>query len=122
MAHPGADDLINEILLDADDQPLALSLGIATDGARSETPTVRSQRLSPRELEVLSLVAGGMSNNAIARHLYISEATVKVHLRHIFEKLGVRSRTQAALHPAARRARYATSDTRSATSANRRPF
>jgi len=53
--------------------------------------------LSPREQEVLSLVALGMSNREIARHLYISNATTKVHVSHILAKLGVRSRTEAAL-------------------------
>jgi DNA-binding NarL/FixJ family response regulator len=61
-------------------------------------------------VEVLALVATGLGNAAIAQKLYISEATVKVHMRHIFEKLGVNSRTQAALHPAARKAYYATSE------------
>ena len=53
--------------------------------------------LSPREREVLLLVSRGKSNHEIARLLFISQATVKVHIRHIFEKLGVRTRTEAAL-------------------------
>jgi DNA-binding NarL/FixJ family response regulator len=53
--------------------------------------------LSPRESEVLDLVARGFSNRRIAADLFISEATVKVHIRHIFEKLGVNTRTEAAL-------------------------
>lgn len=53
--------------------------------------------LSPRETEVLGLVARGFSNRRIAAELFISEATVKVHIRHIFEKLGVNTRTEAAL-------------------------
>jgi DNA-binding NarL/FixJ family response regulator len=53
--------------------------------------------LSPREKEVLSLVAQGLSNAAIGRELFISPVTVKVHVRHIFEKLGVKSRAAAAL-------------------------
>lgn len=53
--------------------------------------------LSPREKEVLSLLAQGMSNSEIGRALFISPVTVKVHVRHIFEKLGVRSRAAAAL-------------------------
>jgi DNA-binding NarL/FixJ family response regulator len=51
--------------------------------------------LSPRELDVLTWVARGASNKEIAQHLHISEATVKSHLLHIFEKLGVNDRTQA---------------------------
>jgi LuxR family transcriptional regulator, maltose regulon positive regulatory protein len=53
--------------------------------------------LSPRESEVLGFVARGFSNRRIAAELFISEATVKVHVRHIFEKLGVNTRTEAAL-------------------------
>jgi ATP/maltotriose-dependent transcriptional regulator MalT len=53
--------------------------------------------LSKREAEVLELVRAGLSNEQIAKTLWISATTVKVHLRHIFEKLGVRSRTEAAL-------------------------
>lgn len=51
--------------------------------------------LSPRELEVLELVGSGLANRAIARQLFISEATVKSHLVHIFTKLDVDSRTGA---------------------------
>jgi DNA-binding NarL/FixJ family response regulator len=53
------------------------------------------QALSPRELEVLALVARGTSNKLIARDLRISETTVKTHLLHIFTKLGVDDRTAA---------------------------
>jgi ATP/maltotriose-dependent transcriptional regulator MalT len=53
--------------------------------------------LSKREQEVLRLVAGGMTNPEIAGELFIAEATVKVHVHHILEKLGVPSRTAAAL-------------------------
>lgn len=55
------------------------------------------QSLSRREVEVIRLVAEGMSNKAIAERLSISEKTVTTHLNHIFEKLGVESRLQAAL-------------------------
>jgi len=51
--------------------------------------------LSARELEVLALVARGVSNKIIAKDLRISEATVKTHLIHIFAKLGVDDRTAA---------------------------
>jgi len=53
------------------------------------------ENLSVRELEVLSLVARGLSNKEIARRLKISEATVKTHLLHAFSKLGVDDRTAA---------------------------
>ena len=53
------------------------------------------QALSPREMEVLGLVADGRPNKDIARRLFISETTVKTHLVHIFTKLGVDDRTAA---------------------------
>ena len=52
-------------------------------------------RLSARELQVLRLVAAGESNPQIGRSLFIGEATVKTHLLHVFEKLGVSDRTRA---------------------------
>ena len=51
--------------------------------------------LSPRELEVLALVADGLSNRAIGERLFVGEATVKTHLLHAFAKLGVDDRTRA---------------------------
>jgi DNA-binding NarL/FixJ family response regulator len=53
--------------------------------------------LSPRELEVLRLVAQGLANKQIGRSLGISERTVKVHLGNVFRRIGVRDRTSAAL-------------------------
>ena len=55
----------------------------------------RAITLSPRETEVLGLVAQGMSNPAIAKRLFLGEATVKTHLLHAFEKLDVSDRTRA---------------------------
>jgi len=51
--------------------------------------------LSQRELDVLRLVAGGATNREVARKLFISEATVKTHLLHLYDKLGVRDRAAA---------------------------
>jgi len=56
---------------------------------------VPTPRLSVRELDVLRLVAAGQSNPQIGRSLFIGEATVKTHLLHVFEKLGVDDRTRA---------------------------
>jgi len=53
------------------------------------------EALTAREIDVLRLVAGGNRNRDIAERLYISEETVKVHVKHIMEKLGASDRTQA---------------------------
>lgn len=52
-------------------------------------------QLTPRELSTLRLIADGRSNKEIASELHISERTVKTHLGHLFDKLGVTSRTEA---------------------------
>jgi len=64
---------------------------------RRKTKTLRSTPLTDREAEVLDLLRQGMSNREIAQTLWIAHSTAKVHVRHIFEKLGVRSRTEAAI-------------------------
>jgi DNA-binding NarL/FixJ family response regulator len=53
------------------------------------------ENLTPRELEVLREVAGGHRNREIGERLHITEETVKVHVKHIMEKLGARDRTEA---------------------------
>jgi DNA-binding NarL/FixJ family response regulator len=53
--------------------------------------------LTPRETEVLKLIAEGMANHEISKALHISVGTVKGHVRHILEKLYVNDRTQAAV-------------------------
>ncbi|MFC5953817.1 response regulator [Streptomyces pratens] len=62
---------------------------------RAPAAEPRSAPLSAREREVLALVARGTSNREIARELFISEATVKTHLTHLYAKLGVRDRAAA---------------------------
>ena len=59
---------------------------------------VLSPKLTSRELEVLKLVAQGMSNKEIAAELYISENTVKNHVRNILEKLHLHSRMEAVVY------------------------
>ena len=66
-----------------------LRIRIRTAGAAGE------HLLTPREAEVFELLRSGLSNKAIAQALVISQATVKVHLRHIYEKFGVRTRAEA---------------------------
>jgi len=64
--------------------------------SRVRTPDVTVEEpLSARELEVLELVAAGNTNREAAARLFISEATVKTHLLHIYEKLGVSDRAAA---------------------------
>lgn len=53
--------------------------------------------LTPRELEILSLIVAGLANKEIAYRLEISDRTVQFHIRSIFEKTGARSRTEAAV-------------------------
>ena len=67
------------------------------------TPELRGlseamQSLSPREREILALIARGDSNKLIARELDIAETTVKIHVQHILRKLGLSSRVQAAVY------------------------
>jgi two-component system NarL family response regulator len=62
---------------------------------RNEAPAEGAGSLSRRELEVLTLVAQGLNNRAIAEALFISENTVKNHIRNIHEKLQVHSRMEA---------------------------
>jgi len=56
---------------------------------------VESLGLTPRELEILALIAEGLSNREIAERVHVSENTVKTHSSRVFDKLGARRRTQA---------------------------
>lgn len=84
-------DFFEAVLRRARDVDLARDWGIAVQ------PLPRDHRapLTPRETEVINLVAAGLSNKEAAKSLFVTEATIKVHLRHIYEKLGVRGRTEA---------------------------
>jgi two-component system NarL family response regulator len=63
-----------------------------------ERPQMPVPRLTERELEVLKLVARGMANRDIAKELFISENTVKNHVRNILEKLQLHSRMEAVVY------------------------
>jgi len=56
--------------------------------------------LSPREQEILVLIAAGASNKEAARQLHVAESTVKIHVQHILRKLGLATRVQAAVYAA----------------------
>src|SRR5215208_3183223 len=70
----------------------------ATQAIRAELPEVEIVALTERETEVLKHLARGKSNRQIASELFVEEKTVKAHVSSILRKLGVQSRTQAALH------------------------
>jgi DNA-binding NarL/FixJ family response regulator len=82
-------ELIKRLVRESD----KLTQPLPTQDRRAATPPVED--LTPRELEVLGLLAQGKTNPVIAEELVISRATVKVHVERIIRKLGVSDRTQA---------------------------
>ncbi len=97
---------IGYLLKDAPREDLFRAIRAAAKGESFLAPAVATrlmgrmrapaeETLSAREMQVLEMVAQGASNKEIGRQLHISEATVKTHLIHIFDKLGVSDRTQA---------------------------
>jgi two-component system, NarL family, response regulator LiaR len=98
------------LLKNAQPQELARAVRAAHSGEALLDPVVAARlvealagdeepldRLTPREREVLELIGRGFSNKRIARELEVSEKTVKAHVGHVFAKLGVTDRTQAAV-------------------------
>ena len=95
------------LLKDAPRDELLRAVRAAADGTSVLAPSVANTLMnhvrtpptpdivSPRELEVIELVAAGNTNREIAAHLFISEATVKTHLLNIYAKLGVPDRASA---------------------------
>ncbi|MFB7266897.1 response regulator [Streptomyces nojiriensis] len=101
------------LLKDAPPEELAAAVRTAAAGHSALAPAVAlrlmdrmrtpAEALTKRELEVLQLVADGLSNQQISKRLFLSQATVKSHLVHIYAKLGVDSRTSAVAAAATRR-------------------
>ena len=104
-AYRGCPELIVSLLADVGTHE-QLERVLAAAGDASIAPPSSSHgshsvmNLSRREKEVLGLIAHGLTNPEIGQRLFISPVTVKVHVHHIFEKLGVKSRAEAALRAA----------------------
>ena len=62
----------------------------------SDKQMERLSLLTDRERQIMNLVSEGLSNKEIARQLKLTDGTIKVHLHHVFEKLGIRNRTSLA--------------------------
>jgi len=93
------------LLKDAPPEELATAVRTAAAGGSALAPAIATRLLerlrapgvglSPRELEVLQLVAEGLSNQQISQRLFLSQATIKTHLAHVYAKLDVDSRSAA---------------------------
>jgi LuxR family maltose regulon positive regulatory protein len=94
LVDSGCDDRLELIVERACDHSLAEQTGLQLSPARN---LGNVSTLTKREHEVLDLVSQGLLNKEIARTLFITEGTVKVHVRRICQKLGVRTRTEAAV-------------------------
>ena len=82
-------------------------------GGGRKRPAVGWAALTPAEREVVRLVSEGLRNDAIARRLFIAPGTVKVHLSHIFAKLGITTRAELAAQAAAQEPERKETDRRS---------
>jgi DNA-binding CsgD family transcriptional regulator len=74
---------------------LGIWLGLTLTRKRSPASPPRDLGLTPREMEILGLIAQGLSTREIAERLFVSENTVKTHSSRVFMKLGAKRRTQA---------------------------
>ena len=77
--------------------PAPQAAGEAAKDAEHRDEADRIEALTPREIEVLTLLSQGQTNPQIAQNLMVSRGTVKIHVQHIISKLGVSDRTQAAV-------------------------
>jgi DNA-binding NarL/FixJ family response regulator len=97
----GAAELLHAVRVVAGGEALlapTITRRLIEDFARRPRPSARPaamDELTPRELEVLGLIARGSSNADIARELVVSDATVKTHVARVFSKLGLHDRAQA---------------------------
>jgi DNA-binding NarL/FixJ family response regulator len=80
-----------------EEEPVGLVPEAPSKEERRTTPAALKRELSPREVEVLRLLARGHTNQQIARELLLSTSTVKNHVQRILSKLGASDRTQAAI-------------------------
>ena len=105
LKNTGAEELVRAVLHIAEGGVIVSPImatklldEIAQVPAAKEQQAVSLEGVSPREVEVLQLIAEGASNNEIATTLFISENTVKTHLRNIMDKLHLANRSQAAAY------------------------
>jgi DNA-binding NarL/FixJ family response regulator len=89
------DPLVQQQLLAAATAKSAPAFQGPEAGGQAVPPATLPDDLTPREAEVLSLIARGLSNREIAAELFVSEATVKTHINHVFSKIDARDRAQA---------------------------
>jgi len=75
--------------------PAAVQPGPGNATFRLDLERMAELAITPRELEILGLIAAGLSNREIAERLFVSESTVKTHSSRVFDKLGAKRRTQA---------------------------
>lgn len=101
------------ILKDAMPEEIVNAIRLVSKGRKYYDPSIMEiilkkekleniEQLTPRELEVLADLGKGLNNKAIAKHLFISEYTVKKHVSQILNKLGLDCRTQAAIYASTR--------------------
>jgi DNA-binding CsgD family transcriptional regulator len=87
----GGDFTDRDVLLLSLLRPHLYEIFLASERRRTGAP-----RLTPREWEILALAGNGLNNTAIGQRLFISTATVRKHMEHVFDQLGVRNRLEAA--------------------------